>query len=172
MSVRRGLHCLVALALLALAGLSCARRADLDELGSFRLSEVAEQGDPARRASVRLVLEGLSVDTTGGSTLALTRYERAIQVDPGNPYAYLALARYHADGVDPGRGMPFLDKAEALLRAERKLEPRVQAHVQGLRGSILSSQGRTDEAEELLARARDLAPTTWGDGRLDPDELL
>ena len=68
--------------------------------------------------------------------------------------------------------MPFLDKAEALLRAERSLDPRVEAHVLGLRGSILWSLGRTDEAEEMLARASEIAPITWGDGRLDPDELL
>ena len=172
MSGRARIGSIAAFVLALLAGVSCAHRAGLDEPDSFRLSEVVDQGDPARRASVRLVLDGLAADTTGGSTLALGRYERAIQVDPGNPYAYLALARYHADGVDPGRAMPFLDKAEALLRAERSLDPRVEAHVLGLRGSILWSQGRSDEAEEMLARARELAPTSWGDGRLDPDELL
>ena len=60
------------------------------------------------------MLAGLEADTTGGSTLALGRYEDALRVDSGNPYAYLALARYHADGLDPEEATPFLDQAEAL----------------------------------------------------------
>ena len=160
-----------ALVLLVAAALGCALRGPPDERGAFRLSEVADQGDPARRASNRLVIEGLEADRTGGSTLSLARYERAIQVDPGNPYAYLALARYHADGPDPERALPFLERAEGLLRAEGRLDERVEAHVLGLRGAILAAEGRDAEAEELLMRARERAPDVWDDGYLGPQEL-
>lgn len=139
---------------------------------AFRISEAALDGDPIRRASVRLVLEGLEADTAGGSTTALARYERAVQIDPGDPYAYLALARFHADGLDPRRAEPFLDKAESLLRAEGRDAPRVLAHVIGLRGLIRWNLGRRAEAEPLLEQAREIAPTVWEDGYLAADELL
>ena len=163
-----------AFALALLSSFACARFGFHrgEELGAFRLSEVADEGEPDRIASVGLVLAGLEADTTGGSTLALGRYEDALRVDSGNPYAYLALARYHADGLDPEEATPFLDQAEALLLAEGKLDPRVHAHLLGLRGSILLSQGRSNEAEVLLAQAREFGPTVWDDGHLAPDELL
>ena len=57
-------------------------------------------GDPARRASNRLLAAGLDRDIQGKPSLALGQYERALQVDPTNPYAYLVLARHHADVGD------------------------------------------------------------------------
>jgi hypothetical protein len=157
---------------LALASLGCA-----GVLGpgageeSFHVSDVAAGGDPAFRASLRLVLDGLDADATGDPDLALVRYERSLQVDPTNPYAYLALARHRVEGEDPGSALPFLDKAEALLRAQGELSPGVEAHLDGLRGSVLLADRRRSEAVELLERARQLSPEAWSDGRLDADEL-
>lgn len=138
---------------------------------SFHLSDVAAGGDPAFRASLQLVLDGLDADATGDPDLALVRYERSLQVDPTNPYAYLALARHRVEGEDPDSALPFLDKAEALLRAQGELSPGVEAHLDGLRGSALLVDRRRAEAVALLERARRLSPEAWSDGRLDADEL-
>jgi tetratricopeptide (TPR) repeat protein len=165
---------MVAAALLcALAALGCAGVFGPGGLGAetFHLSDVATQGDPAFRASMRLVLDGLDSDAAGDPDLALVRYERALQVDATNPYAYLALARHQVEGEDPPSALPFLDKAQALLRAQGELSPGVEAHLDGLRGSALLASRRRDAALPLLERARSLAPQAWSDGRLDPEEL-
>jgi hypothetical protein len=138
---------------------------------SFHLSDVASGGDPAFRASMRIVLDGLDADLAGDPDLALVRYERSLQVDPMNPYAYLALARHRVEGEDPASALPFLDKSRALLRAQGALTPGVEAHLDGLRGAALLASRRRSEAVPLLDRARSLAPGAWSDGRLDADEL-
>jgi tetratricopeptide (TPR) repeat protein len=137
----------------------------------LHLSDLADEGDAARRASMRLVLEGLEADAAGASDSATRIYQRALQVDPANPYAYLALARQRAESDRPDRALPYLEKASALLGSQRAQSPSVDAHLEGLRGLALAATGRTDEAEALLARARALAPDAWSDGKLDADEL-
>ena len=139
--------------------------------GPLRISEVADEGDGTRRASTRLVLTGLASDAELKPRLALSQYERAIQIDPTNPFAYLALARHYADRSDPGRTLEYLDQAEILLESQDLNFPRVEPHISGLRGSALLVAGRSTEAKPLLERADTLAPSVWGDGRLSPEEL-
>lgn len=162
------------LVLLAAVAAGCAVRPLLQtrEAEPFRLSQSALDGDPARRASVGLVLEGLLAERDGDASLGLGRYQSAIQVDPGNPYAYLALARFHLDGGDPARAIAFLDQAEALLVAEDAVTPGLRVHLIGLRGAALRRLGRSADGDAFLDEARTRAPAVWGDGRLSPEELL
>ncbi len=127
--------------------------------------------DPARRASIRLVVEGLEADQQGALRRAQGSYERAIQVDPTNPYAYLALARHHLDGGDPFEASNFIDQAAALFEAEGLRSPGVNAHLIGLRGWAFEARGRGPEAVLYTERAAALAPAVWGDGYLAPGEL-
>ena len=138
---------------------------------SFRLSSLEQTGDPARRASNRLLLEGLGRDAQGLPAEALSQYERALQVDPNNPYAYLVLARHHAEGLEPARALAFLDRADALLGQEASVPPGVEAHVMGLRGAALRASGRADAGHPWLAHARAMDPEAWGDARLSAREL-
>lgn len=159
-------------ALACALGAACALRAPAPPpVPPPRLSELAGRGDAPRRASLQLAIQGLDADRAGAPVKALDFYQRALQVDPGNPWAYLALARHHADGLEPVRALAFLDQAESILRAQDSLSPGAEAHVAGLRGSVLQALGRSDEARPYLQRARALAPTVWSDGRLSPDEL-
>jgi tetratricopeptide (TPR) repeat protein len=137
----------------------------------LRISEVAAVGDPARRASQRIVLKGLDADVVRQTDRALGTYEEALRVDPTNPYAYLALARHHADSADPEWALSYLDKADALFRAEGGASPRVEPHLVGLRGQALYGSGQVDAGLPYLERAWDLAPEVWTDGRLTADEL-
>ena len=136
-----------------------------------RVSEVVDVGDPARRASLRLVLSGLDADVLQKLQRALGNYERAIQVDPTNPFAYLAIARHHAESHDPSWALSFLDKAEALFRAQGDISPRVTPHLVGLRGQALYASGQIEEGALLLEQAWALAPEIWEDGRLSAEEL-
>jgi len=136
---------------------------------SLRLTDLGDAGDPARRASMRLCIEGLNMDELGRDSAALSQYQRAIQVDSTNPYAYLALARHEIDEGDPDRALAYVDQAEALLGAQAALGPGVEAHVSGLRGAALMARGGSGELH--LDRARRLDPHSWGDGHLDAAEL-
>jgi Flp pilus assembly protein TadD len=169
--VRRGRR--LALGLVALAALAgCAGGGSMLR-GSepLRLHEVADAGDPVRRASQRLVLQGLASDASGDTRIARTSYERALQVDANNPFAYLALARWSVEDGDGERALEYLDQAELLLGAEDLLSPRVEPHLAGLRGAALRGRGSERTSRELLARASALAPGVWDDGNLSAEEL-
>ena len=102
---------------------------------------------------------------------ALSRYQSAIRIDPGNPFAYLTLARYYAAVADPERALEHLDRAQSLLDPDGALRRRAEPHLWGLRGWAFAEAGRLMEAGSLLEEARTLAPSVWGDGRLDASEL-
>ncbi len=164
---RRRMVCLAAACLCIIVASSCAVPAG----SPVRISQVTHLGDDRRQASVRLVVEGLDAELAASSDRALSRYQRAIQVDPGNPFAYLALARYYVSVDDPTRALEHLDRAQSLLDPNGSFSLRISPHLLGLRGSALEELGRDAEAEQLLGQARRLAPSVWGDGRLDADEL-
>lgn len=136
----------------------------------LRLSELDGGGDPTRRASLRLCVEGLDAELGGRVDSAGVYYERAIQVDATNPYAYLALARYQLDDEgDPDAALGYIDRAEQLLESEQANSPGVEVHIQGLRGAALEASGRDGSAQlEFAARS---SPSVWGDGRLSAAEL-
>jgi hypothetical protein len=137
----------------------------------LRLHEIAGEGDAARRASQRLVLQGLASDAKGDARLGRRSYERALQVDANNPFAYLALARQAVESGDSASALEYLEQAELLLGAEDLRSPRVEPHLAGLRGAALLARGDRRGGEELLARASELAPTVWDDGQLSAEEL-
>ena len=145
------------------------------ELEPVRISRLIDSrdvaSDAARRASLLLVDDGLAYDGQGQPDAALARYERAIQVDATNPYAYLAISRHHVEGGDPKRALQFVDHAESLLRMDGDLPDEIRVHLLGLRGAALYDLGQLSRAAELLDRARLLAPRIWGDGSLDSGEL-
>ena len=136
-----------------------------------RLSSVASAGDAARRASTRLALEGLDADEAAQPALAADRYARALQVDPTNPWVYLALARHRLDEGRPVDALAALDQAEARLRAEGDLAPGVEVDLVGLRGAALTASGSPERGASLLQDAAQRAPGVWGDGQLDAAEL-
>lgn len=157
-------------ALALLLALGCASR--FSPMGGeepLRLSELDGGGDPARRASLRLCVEGLDAEVAGRSSSAPVYYERAIQVDPTNPYAYLALARHRLQMGDPDEALGYLDRAQQLLDSEQARSPRVDVHLAGLRGASLEASGRDGAVH--LSYARRTSPSVWADGRLSAAEL-
>lgn len=168
----RARACVIACVLLAsIAGLAgCAVRGPgASHVDPIRASEMLQDGDPARRASIRLVIEGLDADQAFDRNQARGSYERAIQVDPTNPMAYLALARHELDDLEAQRALQLLEQAAALFEAEGLRVDRVGVHLQGLRGRAYETLGRDGSAD--LDNAAALAPEVWGDGMLSPGEL-
>lgn len=159
---------------LALLVLACASRAPIPPgggRGALRLSELAGEGDPERRASLRLVLEGLDAEAAGSERRGVVLYERALALDAANPFAYLALARHYGAHDDVALTLENLEQAEVLLRSEAGYDARLEAHLLGIRGAALRASGRGDEGLALLERARGLAPSVWADGQLGAAEL-
>jgi tetratricopeptide (TPR) repeat protein len=125
---------------------------------------------------------GLAYATDGQPSRALVEYERAIQVDASNPYAYVAISRHYLELGDGPRALRNLEQAELLLgladpgegRHQQNTDAqteRIQPHLDGLRGGALLVLGREAEARPLLDRAREGAPGVWGDGRLSAEEF-
>jgi tetratricopeptide (TPR) repeat protein len=127
--------------------------------------------DSARDASLRLVIAGLDEDTAGRPSRALASYQRAIRVDPTNPFAFLALARHHLEGDSLDEAGAFLDQARSLFEAQQSLGDSVDVWGLGLRAGIDRARGRHDRSDQLFDRARQLSPEIWGDERLSAAEL-
>lgn len=127
--------------------------------------------DAVRDGSLRLVIEGLDEDQAGRPDRALAKYQRAIRVDPTNPFAFLALARHHLEGDSPEEASAFLDQARALFEAQGDLGSSIGVWGVGLRAGIERARGRDEKADALLSQARRLSPEIWGDGRLSAREL-
>lgn len=154
-------------------GLGCANLSHLQGAGvvPLRIGQLLGQGDPARRASLRLVDEGLEADALADPDRALARYERAIQVDATNPYVYLAIARHKIEVKRPEEALQFLQRADSLLEQSGARSPEVEVHIVGMRGGALYDQGQIDMGVELLERARRISPEVWGDGVLSSEEF-
>lgn len=168
-ALAQGVALLVGLALLVSFG--CVRRAPRPEIVEpMRASEMLDSPDPARRASTRLVIQGLDADANFDPVRARGSYERAIQVDPTNPMAYLALARHDLDALEGQRALQLLEQASGLFEAEGLRVDRVGVQLMGLRGRAYEIIGE-EGGPELLDRAAALAPEVWGDGDLSPEEL-
>lgn len=127
--------------------------------------------DSARDASLRLVISGLEEDSSGRPARAMANYQRAIRVDPTNPFAFLALARHHLEGHSVAEASAFLDQARSLFEAQQRLGPAVDVWGIGLRAGIDRALGRHDLADSRFDQARQLSPEIWGDERLSADEL-
>jgi tetratricopeptide (TPR) repeat protein len=155
----------------ALVAAGCTYAPVLRPAPALHIEDVASEGDETRRASVRLVVEGLRADEAGRSERARGLYQRALQVDSGNPYAYLALARQSVARGESELALEYVARAEDLLDADGLRTPGVEPHLEGLRGAALSLSDAGDRGADLLERAATLAPAVWGDGRLDADEL-
>ena len=145
--------------------------APLSEVPAPRVSEAASDGDDQFRASQRFVMEGLDADERGDAARALSRYERALQIDASNPWVYLALARHYVESGDAGLALAHVDRAEALLDAQATASPGAKVHCDGLRGAALALEGNRAEAQPLLDAAARSAPSVWGDGELSASEL-
>jgi len=128
----------------------CASQSGAPRGRALRVSECGQVGDARRQASTQLVLEGLDAEIAASPQRALSRYQRAIQIDSGNPLPYLALARYYVEAGDFERALEYLDRAHSLFDPESELYRSAQPHLLGLRGQALVEAQRPGAAESLL----------------------
>jgi hypothetical protein len=127
--------------------------------------------DSTRDASLRLVIVGLDDDSDGRGSRALASYQRAVRVDPTNPFAFLALARHHLEADSPAEASAFLDQARSLFESQQQLGPSVDVWGIGLRAWVDRLESRDDLADSRFDAARRLSPEIWSDERLSAAEL-
>jgi tetratricopeptide (TPR) repeat protein len=98
--------------------------------------------------SAVIYLDGLILARRGLRSLALERFRRAVEIEPEAAVYWFRLAEtLHLEGQDP----------EAALDRALRLSPD-DPWSTNLKGLVLASKGRLQEAQEVLTRASELAP--------------
>lgn len=101
-------------------------------------------------AATRLADEGRQRLAAGDLDTALEQLERAIAIDPANPYAYYYLAEIHFARGSYQQAIAFGDRAAILsARADSGLLSRAF----GLQGKVFEAAGRFADARAAYQRA-------------------
>ncbi len=117
-------------------------------------SQIPKSTSPERAASLRLSGRGQSALEEGRAEEAVDHFERAIQIDPSNPFAYyyFGLAR-----LAQGRreeALTLLSRAEVLFHDR----PHWLCETLVAMGGILEEMGRRQEAAGRFRRALEADP--------------
>ncbi len=117
------------------------------------LASIPPDTPPERVASLRLTEEASGLLARGDTPAALDRLEKAIRIDPANPYAYYLLAQMHLRAERFDQAVAFAEKAEVLFGSSN---PAWQSQTLALKGSAFEHAGRYPEAREAYRRAVEL----------------
>jgi|GEM_PF-1335223 Tfp pilus assembly protein PilF len=152
-----------------LAGRDEAERLALADRGTFDVSRPPPEAPPQRVASFRSAAEGRAALQKGDMAAAEDLLERALGLDPANPFSYLYLADVRVRQGDPRQALVFLDKAEIHFRGHRYWLGEVYAR----KGLCWEKLGSPDEARKAYRKALESDPSNRaareGLGRLGND---
>jgi len=104
-------------------------------------------------ASLRLTGEAWHFLERNDIAAALDRLEKAIRIDPANPYAYYVLAQVHQRAGRLDQAVAFADKAELLFGTS---DPVWLSQTLAFKGTVFERAGRYPEAREAYRRAVEL----------------
>jgi Flp pilus assembly protein TadD len=110
---------------------------------------------PNVAAATRLVDAGRARMAAGDSGAALEQFERAIAIDPQNPYAYYYLAELHFLHRTYDQTIAFAARAASLSDAGA---PDWASRAYTLQGNAFEAAGRFADARGAYARAIQAAP--------------
>jgi tetratricopeptide (TPR) repeat protein len=110
---------------------------------------------PNVAAATRLVDAGRTRMAAGDDGAALEQFERAIAIDPGNPYAYYYLAELHFLHRTYDQAIAFADRAASLSDARA---PDWASRAYTLQGNAFEAAGRFADARGAYTRAIQAAP--------------
>ncbi len=86
---------------------------------------------------------------------ALDRFERAVSIDPVNPYGYYFLARLHYLKKNYDQAVAFTSRAAALVP---RTDTAWLARIYSLQGAVFEDAGRYPDARKAYQRAVDADP--------------
>jgi len=110
---------------------------------------------PNVAAATHLVDAGRARMAAGDSGAALEQLERAIAIDPSNPYAYYYLAELHFMHHTYDQAIAFADRAATLSDARA---PEWASRAYTLQGNAFEAAGRFADARGAYERAIQAAP--------------
>lgn len=130
------------------------RRSVEDDRRGESPSQITRDTSPERAASLRLSGRGESALEEGRAEEAVDHLERAIQIDPSNPFAYYYFGQARLAQGRPEEALTLLSRAEVLFhdRSHWLCETLVAM------GRILEEMGRVQEAAGCFRRALDADP--------------
>jgi tetratricopeptide (TPR) repeat protein len=131
------------------------------------LTRIDATTPPNVAAALRMIEEGRDWMQRQEQDRAQDRFERALAIDPSNPYGYYFLAQLHFETQGYDQAIAFAEKA-AVLSA--RSDPVWTARAFALQGAVFEQAGRYRDAREayrkaLAADARSL-PARSGAARL------
>ena len=111
-----------------------------------------ESQSPKRRASLEFTQEGFRESEGGMYVRAMKKFEKAIDVDPSNPFAYFhyGVARYGMHEYE--QSLRLFDEARDKFGENQKWQSRIYTY-QGLN---YKSIGNIDKARECFKKAFEL----------------
>jgi hypothetical protein len=110
---------------------------------------------PNVAAATRLVAAGRARIAAGEYDAALEQLERALAIDPTNPYAYYYLAELHFLHRTYDQTIEFADRAASLSAARA---PDWASRAYALQGNAFEAAGRFADARRAYTRAIQAAP--------------
>lgn len=110
---------------------------------------------PNVAAALRLIEEGRKQRAQGRHDKALDAFERAVAIDPTNPYGYYFLAQLHYLNKNYDQAIAFASRA-AVLSA--KTDRTCLGRVYSLQGAVFEEVGRYPDARKAYKSAVDADP--------------
>ncbi len=111
---------------------------------------LASARTPQQAGALRCVEQGRLLLQSGEQERAREWFERALSLDPHNPYAYYFLARQALLRQRPDQAHAF---AERALQVAAGLDRRWRGRLEALQGEIFESVGRFSEARRAYQQA-------------------
>lgn len=131
------------------------RAAESSVAGGEPLTVLINPRTPARRAaSLRLTEEARRLIDMGQNGEAIQKLDRAIPLDPLNPYVYFFLAWSHQHIGNSKQSLTFIAEAERLFGPDGPWLSEVHA----LRGKVFQSLGELEKARAEYTMALRLDP--------------
>lgn len=120
----------------------------------YSLEHVPAGAPPQRAASFRIAEKGLRAIRDGRWQEAEDRLEKALSLDPGNPFCYFYLAEIRNEAGQSEQALLLLNQAEVLFQGHPYWLAETYAH----KGRILESLRATGEARQAYAEALEFNP--------------
>jgi hypothetical protein len=128
--------------------------------------EIRQAPSPARAASLRITEQARLELAKGSTDAALRELNRAVSIDPGDPFEYYYLGRTYLARKNYAQALTFFQRAELGFNGR----PNWLGETQSFEGACQEAMGQMEAAAKSYKRAIDLAPGNFraqaGYGRL------
>ncbi len=135
------------------------------------LSRIGPNTPPNVAAALRLIEDGRQQLQQGSADPALERFERAVAIDPANPYGYYFLAQLHYQKKKYDQAIAFANRAVVF---SARTDTVWQARAYSLQGAVYEDAGRYPDARWAYQKAVEADPNNLaarvGVARLTPSE--